>query len=132
MEGEESRAECILTHVTEVTSFPLSASQARLYDNRTLRLVKTVPLDLVATRSAQDVQGTVSVGLDLDILTVRYVHLSVISASIKTLSCSVSRAVAGPMCGYFAFSLMQRLRRKRCCQKKGRNLEGGTEEDGGC
>jgi len=62
VEGEESRAECILTHVTE----------ARLYDNRTLRLVKTVPLDLVATRSAQDVQGTVSVGLDLDILTVSF------------------------------------------------------------
>ena len=71
MEGEESRAECILTHVTEVTSFPLFPFQARLYDNRTLRLVKAVPLDLVATRSPQDVQGAVSVGLDLDILTVR-------------------------------------------------------------
>jgi hypothetical protein len=60
VEGEESRAECIITTVSEV----------RIFDNRTLRLLMTVPLDLVSQRSAQDLRGTVSVSLDLDTLTV--------------------------------------------------------------
>ena len=45
-------------------------SEARFYDNTTLRLLKIVPLDIVSVRSTQDVQGSVSINLDLDVLTI--------------------------------------------------------------
>ena len=45
-------------------------SEARFYDNSTLRLLKTVPLDIVSVRSSQDLRGSVSINLDLDLLTI--------------------------------------------------------------
>ena len=45
-------------------------SEARFYDNSSLRLLKTVPLDIVSVRSSQDLRGSVSVNLDLDVLTI--------------------------------------------------------------
>ena len=45
-------------------------SEARFYDNSTLRLLKTVPLDIVSVRSSQDLRGSVSINLDLDVLTI--------------------------------------------------------------
>ena len=45
-------------------------SEARFYDNTTLRLLKIIPLDIVSVRSTQDVQGSVSINLDLDVLTI--------------------------------------------------------------
>ena len=45
-------------------------SEARFYDNTTLRLLKIVSLDIVSVRSTQDVQGSVSINLDLDVLTI--------------------------------------------------------------
>ena len=45
-------------------------SEARFYDNSTLRLLKTVPLDIVSVRSSQDLRGSVSINLDMDVLTI--------------------------------------------------------------
>ena len=48
----------------------ITISEARFYDNSTLRLLKTVPLDIVSVRSSQDLRGSVSINLDMDVLTI--------------------------------------------------------------
>ena len=60
IDEEDGRAGWLLTTISE----------ARFYDNSTLRLLKTVPLDIVSVRSSQDLRGSVSINLDMDVLTI--------------------------------------------------------------